>query len=300
MCKLQRFFYFPILFFAFFSAIGVQSQEIHALVSVNYEQIPIDQRQEIGSMKQDVETYINSVSYTGKQWDGDKIPVDITIYLMSRSGNSYTAKLFIVSKRILDAPGKPTSVTFRFLDDQWDFEYGRNAYFTFQPNKFDAFSSLLDYYMCLSIGMDMDTYAELSGIGMYEKARQIVSLGYASGATGYKQAVETADYTRQSMINEITDIRMEPFRRLIYSYFDGMENYAKDKSKGLELVDGVLSSMVKFKYDLGRNSTLFQVFFDAKYQELCDMFKGGSTESFKKMKYLDPGHTSAYEKAQEK
>lgn len=279
---------------------GSSAQEIRATVTVNFDQLPIDKREEIATMKDDLENYLNNTRYTNREWEGGRIPVDITVYIMGRSGDTYQARLFIVAKRVLDGPDAPQSVTWRLYDDQWQFPYSRNAVFSYQTLRFDPLATLLDFYMHLVIGMDLDTYAELDGTRQYQAARDIWQLGTSAGAPGYTMISEPGDFTRYNLVTELNDLSYEALRRQIFAYYvDGMDKMASDPQSGLQAIDNVLSDMVRFKNSLGRRSVFMQAFFDAKHQELADLFADypGKEEVFRKLMYLDPPHTDAYETA---
>lgn len=301
MVKLYAFFILATLFLLC-SAPRAQAQELQATVTVNYDQLPIDKREEVATMKEDVESYLNNTQYTGKEWEGGRIPVDITIYIMGKTGNTYQARLFVIAKRVLDGSGAPQSITWRLYDDEWHFTYARNSVFTYQTLRFDPFSSLLDFYMHLVVGMDADTYGELDGTAQYTKARELWQLGSSSGGAGYDMISEPGSFTRYHLVTELNDLSFAPFRKAIFAYFvDGMDKMESEKQQGLQALDGVLTDMVRFKDKLGRRSTLMQAFFDAKHQELADLFRdyAGKRDVFTKLRYLDPSHTSIYEDAEE-
>src|SRR5688500_9416150 len=95
----------------------LKAQELQATVTVNMEALPIDQSDDITTIKQDLENYLNNQRYTDADWEGARIPVDITVYISGRSGNNYTARLFAVSKRTLEGGG--SSGLLKVFDDKW-------------------------------------------------------------------------------------------------------------------------------------------------------------------------------------
>ncbi|HRE58188.1 MAG TPA: DUF4835 family protein, partial [Candidatus Kapabacteria bacterium] len=143
------------------ASLFVHAQEFQASVSVNTDLIPVEQRIDLGTMRQDVETYVNNQRYTNMDWEGPKIPVDIGITITGKSGNRFSAFLTISSYRIVDKKTNTRSVVYRTLDKEWSFEYQLNANLTFQNLRFDPFSSLLDFHLLMALGMDMDSYGEL-------------------------------------------------------------------------------------------------------------------------------------------
>ncbi len=299
MAKIQSFILPAILFFCG-CILQSTAQELQANVVVNLDMLPVEQRIDVQSMRDDVTNYLNGQRYTAKDWTGPKIPVDVSITLTGRTGNRYSAILTVMSRRFIDGPERGKSVLMRSLDKSWQFTYAPNASLTFQTLRFDAFSTLLDFYMVLAIGMDMDTYGELDGTPMFSLAKELVRLGAAAGAAGYQNVAEPGEPSRIALATELTDLRYEEFRKLVFSYHvDGMDSLSVDRSTGLRQLENVISQMAEFKRKkVAGRSIIMQAFFDTKYQELADLFRGYDHEEvFKNLMFLDPSNTTVYEQA---
>ncbi len=277
------------------------ADEIEAHVSVNMEQLTQEQQINVSSMQSDVESYLNSTQFTDIEWEGPAIPVDVLIFLTGGSNYKYSARIFISAKRYIYG-SEGATVTMKFIDEKWSFEYARNAVFSYDPNRFHEFSSLLDYYMLLIIGLDSDTYEDGSGYTIYEKAKNIVRLGNAENADGYQTYSQPGDYTRYNFVNELTDPTFDTFKTLMFEYYvDGLDQMAVNKEESLGVLAEIISDMAEFKKQkLVRPSMLVSLWFASKYAELADMFKGYSDpQVFKDLIYLDPTNSSVYLEAQE-
>jgi hypothetical protein len=300
MTKIQFFIISAILFFCGFA--DSYTQELQPTVSVNMEMIPIEQRIDIQTMQQDVMAYLSSQRFTGKDWQAPRIPVDISITITGRNGKRYSAILTVMSRRLLDGPERGKSVLFRTLDKQWQFSYSPNAALSFQSLKFDEFSTLIDFYMTIVIGMDMDTYGELDGLQMFSLAKDLCRLGASNGAAGYQNVAEPGEPSRIALATELTDLRYEEFRKLIFAYHvDGMDSLSVNRKNGLMQLENIIAQMAEFKRKkTSSRSILLQSFFDAKYQELADLFRGYEKEDvFKNLMFLDVSNTSIYEQARD-
>ena len=291
------------IFFLLFTANLVKSQEIVSKVSVNYEQIPQEYRYLILTMESDLQNYINTQRFTNIEWEGPKIEVDINIALQGGSNNIFAAQLFIASKRIIFGQEGGQSVALKLIDKEWKFEYNQGAMLSYNPTRFNEFTSLIDYYMLLIIGFDIDTYTELDGTRVYEAAKQIVTMAATYGADGYETTSAPGEFTRYSIVSELTDMRFEPLRKLIFSYYvDGLDLMAENKSQAKDNLAYVIQEMANFKRNkLSGPSVLFQAFFDAKSFELAEIFKGYKKYPgvFKDLIYLDPSNTTIYQEAAE-
>lgn len=286
-----------------FLTLSARSQEIEATVSVNMEAIPEEYRTNILTLQSDVETYINNQRYTNIEWEGPKIPIEVNIAITGGMRNTYSAQLFIASKRFIFGQEGGQSVTLKLIDRTWVFEYNRGAMLSYNPSRYNEFTSLLDFYMLLIIGFDLDTYESLSGSRVYELARSIVTMGASYGADGWQTTATPGEFTRYTLISELTDLKFEPLRKLFFSYYyDGLDVMAEDREQGLSNLAYVIQEMADFKdKKLSSPSVLIQAFFDAKAPELADLFKGYKKHPgiFRDLMYLDPTNSQIYDEAQQ-
>src|SRR3989339_528987 len=261
---MKRKFQYLFLLILLLTAYNLFSQEIEVNVTVNMDQLAFEARTQVSNMESDVKNYINNQKFTNIEWKGDKIPVDLTIFLSGGAGNRYSARLLIISRRYLDGPDEGQSVTCKLYDQKWSFEYGLGAYLKYNPNTYNSFTTLIDYYMNLVIGFDMDTYGELDGSSAFEMAKNLVLLG--------------ASYN-----------------------VDGLDQMSTNKQQALAAIDSVIFEMAAFKENkMTGPSVLLQAFFDAKAQEIGGLFNGyPKPQVFQQLKYLDPGNTSIYDEAME-
>ncbi|QLH54518.1 MAG: hypothetical protein CH6_3573 [Candidatus Kapaibacterium sp.] len=288
----------------FFLSFGASySQEIKANVTVNTDLLSIEAKQYVSTLKYDLENYINNQKFTDENWEGEPIPVDINIYFTAGGNNRYTAKMAIVSRRYVDNPENDLQMTVPTLmitETNWKFEYSFGANLTYNPTRFDNFTSVIDYYMLLVIGFDKDTYEELGGNSTFEKARNILLLGASQQAEGFETYVEPGSFTKYNIISELVNPRYYPFRRLIFSFYvDGIDKLAYNKEEGMKNIVKVIEEMSKFKQEkIVEASLLIQLFFDTHNQTLATLFNGyKDKEFFKNLMYLDPKNSMLYQDA---
>ena len=275
------------------------SQEIEANVIVNMEMLDMEARVHVGNMEDDVRTYLNNQKFSDKDWEGPPIPVDVNIILSSGGGTRYDAKLFIIAKRYIYGQDGGTSINIKFADDQWSFEYQRGAFFTYDRNIFHPFSSILDFYMLLIIGLELDTYTELEGNSAYQTARQILTNGATRGAKGFDTRVEPGAYSKYALVTELLDLRFEALRRLFFEYYvDGLDYMAENETEAKENLRYVIADIADFKKNkMVSSSVILQAFFDSKAHELGTIFKGYEDQTvFKDLMYIDPSNTTIYER----
>lgn len=284
-------------------AFRAAAQEIKANVTINMEQLVQDNRLNVSTMERDLTAYLNNQRFTGKDWEGPPIPVEVSIYLSGGGQGNYSARMFIVSRRMLLSGDEASSVALRLVDNKWAFNYSQGATHSYNPLRFDHFISLIDFYMLVIIGYDLDTYGELDGSNAYEAAKQICRMGSAQSVDGYETYALPGELTRWNLVTEMSDLRYEPFRKLIFEYYvDCLDHMAKEPEKSLDALADVIADMADFKQNRMTGASAFlQVFFHAKSLELSTLFKGYQNKPgvFRNLMYLDPTNTALYEEARD-
>jgi len=294
-----------LLICALFNALiflpSMHSQEIALQVSVDLQNISFDNRIDIQNLKQDIINYVNTQRYSEQEWDKPKVPVDIGITITSRGpNNTYSGILTVMAYTVLENGSR--SILMRAMDKQWMFEYAPGNMMSFQANRFNTLSSPIDFYLLMAIGMFLDTYAELDGTPFFEKAKVICRAGAGANISGYPMTPDPSVPSKLGFATEASDLLYEDFRKLIFSYhFDGLEPVNKDKSQGLPLLAAIIEQMVQFKKSkVTMRSQFMESFFNSKFQELADLFKGYSDpEVFTNLSQLDPANSSVYQAARE-
>jgi hypothetical protein len=297
---------------------SARAQELKATVAVDFTAIPADQRDDLVTLQQDVLRYLNTQSFTGKEfktdfvpnvaaqdrvrWKDEPVEVDVSITVTGRSGFSYAGQLLLSARRAIYGGKGAKTVTFVTFDKSWSFEYRRNSDFSFNLYRYDSFASTLDFYVLVALGMDLDSFYELGGTQLYRLAQQIWQNGNAQNATGFEtpKSTELGTLSKGSLVNELIDVRYENFRKLILAYHvSGLDYVNEDKPKALKALQDVIVSMADFKEKLPGRSTLLQYYFDAKFRELCDLFRKTdlAEKTFSNLKFVDISHGTAYEQA---
>ncbi|TAE28921.1 MAG: DUF4835 family protein [Candidatus Kapaibacterium sp.] len=297
------------------------AQELKATVTVNLDQMDVpNERENLSSLQFELQNYLNSQSFTGKEykseadkikWKDEPVVMNFSVFIMSGSQNTgrYNARVIVTAQRPLFG-SQQKSVTFQYLDNSWSFLYSRGASPNFQPLRFDELASFLDFFAYIAIGMDMDSYGELAGTPYFQRAQQIVQMGanYSDpsgqnfSSAGYRVNTDNPSMiTRAGLVNELLDVRVEPFRRLLAAYYLSGMDYLGDKpDEAKASIDALFTKFADFKDKFPSRSMLMQIFCDAKYREFADLFKGTSKypKVWEKLKYIDPSHTLPYEQAQ--
>ncbi len=274
----------------------LRTQELKARVSVLLDALPPEHRYDIATLQQDLEQYLNSQRFGNQDWEGDPIPVEVTIIVTGKTGSWYTARLLFQSARRLLSGG--TTPLLSVIDPEWSFTYSRGTFLTYQPFRYDPLLTPIDFYALLAIGLDVDTYEELGGTSYFQKAHQIAQTAAAQNAPGFASFTEPGQFSRFALAQELLHPRLEPFRRFLFAYHvDGLEQIATNRNHALQTLDSLLTGLLLFRNQLGIPSLVMQLFFDAKYRELIELFRGWKSPTLlQRLRALDPKHGTDYER----
>jgi hypothetical protein len=125
------------------------------------------------------------------------------------------------------------------------------------------------------LGMDADTFAPNGGDEYYTQAQVISNYSQQGSYSGWK--LEDGNQSRFILIDNILSDTYKEFRDVLYDYHrKGLDVMSKDTKEGKL---SVAKSLSAFKEMNNRrpNSYLMRVFFDAKAEEIEDIFSGGPT-----------------------
>lgn len=285
---------FLILLFSSVSA----AQELNCKVLVNYEGLPVVNRELLTDFASVIEDYMNRTRFSNDEWQGPKIPCTINIFFTSASSEiNYSAQVVVVSQRpIYNSTSFSSILTVN--DNSWAFKYERGQSL-YTQSTFDPITSFLDYYANIIIGFDWDSYEVSGGTPFFSKAFDIVNLGNTSGfAAGWQQASATT-FSRWSLVADLLNERYRPFREAFYNYhYNGLDIFNEDRNLALENISALVKLLDKTRANIDLNSVLMRAFFDAKYGEIADYLKFYEDKNiFQTLKRVDPRHVTKYDEA---
>jgi hypothetical protein len=287
-----------IIFFLFLISSVTIAQELNCKVIVNYESLPVVNRELLTDFAPVIEDYMNRTRFTNEEWQGPKIPCTINIFFTSASSEvNYTAQVVVVSQRPIYNTGNFSPIL-TVNDNTWSFKYERGQSL-YTQSTFDPITSFLDYYANIIIGLDWDTYEPLGGTPFFSRAFDIVNLGNTSAfAAGWQQTSSTT-YSRWSLVADLLNDRYRGFREAFYNYhYNGVDIFHDDRELALENIAGLVNTLEQMRTKVDLNSVLIRTFFDSKNGELADyLVNFQDPEIFQTLKRIDPRHASRYDEA---
>ena len=138
---------------------------------------------------------------------------------------------------------------------------------------------MLAYYVYLLIGMDMDAMAELGGTEYLQIAQTIVNNAQSLQAKGWKAFEDSKN--RYSIITDMLDGGMEPFRKMQYVYHrQGLDVMAENVERGRAGITAAIELLKEANTNKSM-SMLPQISPEYKRDELVNIYKGHGTSKEK-------------------
>ncbi|MGB5849361.1 MAG: DUF4835 family protein [Ignavibacteriaceae bacterium] len=272
------------------------SQELNCNVIVNFQNVPVQNRELLVDFKNVVENYVNTTRFTDISWDGDKIDCSMNIFFTSAGGEvDYSAQIVVVSQRPVYQSTR-NSALLTLNDAQWSFKYevGQSMYANLDA--FDPLTSLLDFYALIIIGFDMDTWEEFGGTPYFKIAFDIVNLASASNnKNGWPPSNNI--YSRWGLVSDALNEKYASFRSAIFDYHYGIDIFAQNKEVGQAKIVELIDVLYDLSESTGITKSVFiQTFFNAKFGEITDHLKDYPDKTvFTKLKKIDPSHAGRYD-----
>lgn len=283
---------------ALLTVTSLTAQEIDCDVKLNVESLTAEGRENLTDFADQVKQYINGHKWTKEDFGGLKIRCNIEIYILGVSDNNhYTARAFIGSQRPIYKADK-NSVTVRFLDEKWEFDYVRNQSMIHDDYVFDPLLSFLDYYVYTILGFDFDSYKALDGTRFFEKAMDLVNKSRGTGRSGPGwESTSQTQYSRGQLAEELLNPQYKDIRKAYYTYhYNGLDLLDSKRDKAQANIIVAIESIGKLKDRLNQQTLLMKLFFDMKSQELAESLLGYFDRSvYEKFARIDPAHQKTYE-----
>ena len=267
--------------------------QIEAQVTANLAQVT-GSHEPLANFAADIQRYINTNKWTSEDIGNDKIQVSITISVTTTATqNVYDAQFFLGSSRPVYKSQK-NSAMLRLFDDSWEFTYIKNQPLVHDELRFDPLTSFINFYMYLVLGYDFDSFnPPLSGTPYFQKAIQFC--GQAGSNKGWDRA-SPPTYSKYSFVEELLNSKYEPIREGMFMYnYRGVDYLEVKPDAAYKNIIAFIHTVADFKSSENSTSLVIKAFFDAKYQELAEIFRNYQDKSVQQLlSSVDPSHEMAY------
>jgi len=274
---------------------STMAQELLCDVSVDFSQVSGSDYDYLEGLERLTREYVNDRRWTDDQFeDQERILCSFDIIVEEAIAlTEFRARLVVSSVRPIYGTMQNTRVI-QISDREWEFAYAQGAALTFDPDTFDAYTSVIDFYAYLVLGYDYDTFSPMGGTPHFERARRIARLGESANAEGWS-SIGTAR-TRTDLVTQLLDRRLEPLRRAYFTYhYRGLDHFVQEPAEARRAVLDVLGALDELASEVSRQYVL-DLFFNTKSRELAALFTGAPNDSqaYAILSRVDPSNLSDY------
>ena len=255
------------------------SQEIVAKVTATTETLPANKKDELRDFPAKLEQYLNSYDWT----QGDypySIECQIGVFfedVRTTYEDRYRGRFYI-----------NTETGIQYVDKYWDFAYNRDDVLMHNSADFSPLLGLVDYYIYLVLGEEMDNIENLSGTPFFQKALDLCNLGKFCRMPRWwdERAKDVQDILREDH---------KPFRSLQVQFQQAMfylEDGNSEDAKGLSLQ---FFQALEVLSHSDRERVFLVRFYNQNYKDLLNLTKIQDTDMiYQLLLKLDPDHSEYY------
>jgi hypothetical protein len=256
-------------------------QTIATKVHVIIDKLPIEKQERMKNFDIVVKDYLEKANWF---LEDDAIPIEITLQMFltdipSNIEDRYLCELLVSSSDV------------QYFDKRVRFPFQPGTQLVYSEQSADPLTSVLNFYVNMVIGNELDKYSGFGGDVYFKRAQSIAALGKFVRTEFVRGWPE-----REELIKQVFVEPFVTFRKMKDFYFYGI--YVRDKSisearKNLKTALDMLETVIEKQGDLEEP----RQFLNAHYLEFIDVFKGSEDkdEIFKKLIKLDPDHKESYE-----
>lgn len=270
-----------VLFLLVFSALP--AQELNCIVTVNSDQVGQTNQQIFRTLERSLNDFVNKNKWTNRVYrENERVNARMFITVTQYESDRFEANIQMQSTRPVFNTTYESPV-FNYKDDSFNFLYQEFQPLVYNPNNFDSnLVAVISYYVYIILGLDADTFSLEGGNDFYRQAQNIVTQAQSSNYSGWSQ--ETGTRSRFELVDNLLSNSFREYRIAMYNYHrKGLDILADNNSTGKQIVAGSLrlfETLIKRR----PNAFLIQTFFDAKSEEIQNIFSDGPKVDIVKLK----------------
>lgn len=274
------------------------TQELRCNISVSTQKIQGTNKELFTNMQRDMYEFVNNKRWSSNVFSYDeRVECSIQITLEEQIGSDqFKGSMQIrVSRPVYNS--SYNTVLLNFKDNDIDFRY--REFETLEYNESGQNTelvNLLAFYANVILGLDYDSFSLMGGNDFFNKAENIVAQCQNAREAGWKSFESRRN--RYWLINNLQDRSYVSVRECIYRYHrQGLDVMAESLTDGrLELLSAL--ELLQKAHRAKPNSYILQVFFDAKSDEIVNIFKPAFTDERKRVfnivSEVNPANLSKY------
>ena len=293
-----KFWIITILFTT--ASICINAQEFRCMVQVAAPSIQGTNRAIFEDMQKSIMEFMNNQKWTDNVFKPEeRIDCSIMINIRSMTGSDeFTGEMQLQARRPVYKSSYITQLL-NLKDEKFNFRYIEFQPLVYNPSSIESnLVALLSYYAFIILGYDYDSFGSKGGSIYFQKAQNIVNMAQSSREPGWSSFDGTRN--RYWLVENVLNEYHTSFRQCMYQYHrNGLDLMAEKPEEGRAAIASSLEQLQKV-FRQRPNSFVLVLFFDAKREELLNIFKASpSIEKGKIVNLLseiDPANSDKYQK----
>lgn len=285
-----------VIFFILFNVTAF-SQELNCEVIVNARQTGDENLPVFKTLEKQLIEFVNKTKWTNKKFaPQERINCSMVINITSYNNDAFDASIQVQSSRPVYNSTYSTPI-YNFNDQNFSFKYVEFQDLIFNQNQYESnLVSVLAFHVYMILGLDAETFAQNGGENSFKQAQTIVNYSQQENYKGWKLA--DGRQTRYTLITNILSPTYKEFRNVLYAYHFGALDKMNSNPKLAK--EEIANSLKQFNQMNSRrpNSFLLRVFFDAKADEVEQIFSDGPsvniTDVVENLNKIAPMHSSKW------
>lgn len=281
-----------------FGCACAEAQELRCNISVSTQKIQGTNRELFTNMQRDMYEFMNNKRWSPNVFAYDeRVESSIQFTLEEQIGSDeFKGSVQVrVSRPVYNS--SYNTVLLNFKDNDIDFRYREFEALEFnESGQNTELVNLLAFYANIILGLDYDSFSLMGGNEFFNKAENIVAQCQNAREPGWKSFESRRN--RYWLINNLQDRSYTSVRECIYRYHRlGLDVMSENVTDGrLELLSAL--ELLQKAHRSKPNSYILQVFFDAKSDEIVNIFKPAFTDERKRVynivSEVNPANLSKY------
>lgn len=268
-----------ILLFILLLSGNIYAQELNVTANVISPRIQGSDKKVFTTLQQGIVEFMNSTKWTSDKYrPEEKIDCNIQIEITERiSVDEFKASIQVTTRRPI-YKADYNSPILNVKDNEFNFRY-----IEFQTMEFNESATnqnlvaVLAYYAYLVLGMDYDSFSPLGGTPYFQKMQTLVANMQNAAEPGWR-SFEQNQRNRYWISENLNGPIYRPIRQMFYTYHrKGLDIMHENKDDGLRAIADAIETLRKVHQEKPI-SPLMQLVFDAKADEVVNMFSGASAD----------------------
>ncbi|PWK19510.1 type IX secretion system protein PorD [Xanthomarina spongicola] len=263
-------------------SVSAYTQELNCNVVINAEQTGNPNLPVFKTLEKQIREFVNNTKWTNKEFTNqERIECSMYINITEYASDVFNGTIQVQSSRPVYGSSY-TSPVHNINDKDFTFRYLEFQNMVYNPNLFETnLISVLAYHVYMVLGIDADTFSPNGGQEYFNQAQIIVNYSQGENTKGWK--LSDGNQNRYTLIDNMLSPTFEDYRSTMYNYHrNGLDIMHSDQKEAkTNIADAIIS--LEAMNRVRPNSYILRTFFDAKSDEIQDIFSSGPNVEITKL-----------------